>query len=141
MSITVIKHGKETFKVVCPVCGCEFTYQAEDLETDMFGNHHVTCPDCHQPVSHDEPKKKGFPRPEEPITWDKVLEDYVFPLGPAPDVRLYGDYSCEGCLYYEQQKRNPEMAPVVGDTPCTWCKKRVPTCISGTATYTEKVKD
>ena len=128
--ITVIKHGKETFTVTCPVCGCIFTYHAEDLETDMFGNHHVKCPDCHQPVSHDEPKKKGIRDGNDSITWDKSLEDYMKlpPDTPIPDVKLYGDYSCDGCLYYEQQKRNPEMVPVVGDTPCTWCKKRMPYC-------------
>ena len=53
MAIKVIKHGKETFKAVCPICGCEFSYQAEDLKEDRFHNHYVECPDCKQIVSHE----------------------------------------------------------------------------------------
>ena len=40
MAIKVIKHGKEIFKAVCPICGCEFSYQAEDLKEDLFHNHY-----------------------------------------------------------------------------------------------------
>ena len=43
MAIKVIKHGKETFKAVCPICGCEFSYQSEDLKEDCFHNHYVEC--------------------------------------------------------------------------------------------------
>ena len=61
MAIKVIKHGKETFKAVCPICGCEFSYQAEDLKEDRFHNHYVECPDCKQIVSHEyESKNKSI---------------------------------------------------------------------------------
>lgn len=57
VAIKIIKHGKETFKVVCPICGCEFSYQAEDLKEDRFHNHYVECPDCKQRVSHEYESK------------------------------------------------------------------------------------
>ena len=61
MAIKVIKHGKETFKAVCPICGCEFSYQTEDLKEDRFHNHYVECPDCKQIVSHEyESKNKSI---------------------------------------------------------------------------------
>lgn len=61
MAIKVIKHGKETFKAICPICGCEFTYQSEDLKEDCFHNHYVECPDCKNAVWHEyEPKQKGL---------------------------------------------------------------------------------
>ena len=72
MAIKIIKHGKETFKAVCPICGCEFSYQAEDLREDRFRNHYVECPDCKQIVSHEYELKKKY------ITWtkDSSVVDY-----------------------------------------------------------------
>lgn len=61
MAIKVTKHGKETFKAVCPICGCEFSYQVEDLKEDHFHNHYVECPDCKQTVPHEyEAKNKSI---------------------------------------------------------------------------------
>ena len=83
MAIKVIKHGKETFKAVCPICGCEFSYQSEDLKEDRFHNHYVECPDCKQIVSHEyESKNKS-------ITLTKCL--------PAVDYKLNYPYSPNDC--------------------------------------------
>ena len=46
MAIKVIKHGEKVFKKVCPICGCEFEYEYEDLEGYCGFNKHVKCPDC-----------------------------------------------------------------------------------------------
>ena len=124
MAIKVIKHGKETFKAVCPVCGCEFSYQAEDLKEDRFHNHYVECPDCKQVVSHEyEVKKKD-------ITWikDSPVVDYKlnYPYMPNTTWTTTTDsLNCATC----PNKPDPNKL-VVGDTPCTWCKKNQPYCIS-----------
>ena len=123
MAIKIIKHRKETFKAVCPICRCEFSYQSEDLKEDRFHNHYVECPDCKQTVSHEyEPKNKS-------ITLTKC--------SPAVDYKLNCPYSpnttwtaatwpdCDTC----PNKPDPNKL-VVDDTPCTWCKKNQPYCIS-----------
>lgn len=45
--IEVIKHGKKKFRAVCSNCGCEFTYEVEDIKLGS-----VTCPDCGDYVAH-----------------------------------------------------------------------------------------
>ena len=60
--ITVITHGTKTFRVVCPICNCEFTYQEEDLNKDVFHNHYVICPDCGIHIPHEEQKNRAFNR-------------------------------------------------------------------------------
>lgn len=69
--ITVIKHGNKTFKAVCPICGCEFTYQDEDLNEDIFHNHNVICPDCGRHIPHDEQKNRAL---NKDILWDYAEE-------------------------------------------------------------------
>lgn len=93
MAIQIIKHGKQIFKAICPICGCEFSYQSEDLNEDCFHNHYVHCPDCKHAVSHDyEAKKKSleddiswrFPKPGESIPCDQKELD--------KNKRFYIDY-------------------------------------------------
>ena len=139
MAIKIIKHGKETFKAVCPICGCEFSYQAEDLKEDLFHNHYVECPDCKQIVSHDcELKNKDITCTKYTPTVDyKLNYPYLQNIAwttatPWPD--------CDACQF------NPDPnKPVVGDTPCTWCKKNQPYCTSNTKytseSYTVNPKD
>ena len=139
MAIKVIKHGKETFKAVCPICGCEFTYQSEDLKEDIFHNHYVECPDCKNGVSHEyEAKKKSlqkdltwaFPKPGESVPCDKKDKwfyiDYPQPntiWSTAPSI----DWpDCATC----PNKPDPTKT-VAGDTPCTWCGKNQPYCFTG----------
>lgn len=126
MAINVIKHGETTFRVTCPTCGCEFTYAASDLETDMFGNHFVHCPDCKREVPHaHEPKRRGD------VTWiDHLLhKDQKTPWTlwtiSEPD-------SCEDCSWYKSIKDRP--FEYVGDTPCDWCRKRTPYCTFSVST-------
>ena len=80
MAIKVIKHGKETFKAVCPICGCEFSYQSEDLKEDRFHNHYIECPDCKQIVSHEyESKNKSITLTKCPPTVDYKLSYKYLP--------------------------------------------------------------
>jgi len=133
--ITVIKHGKETFKAVCPICGCEFTYQAEDLKEDCFHNHYVECPDCKQAVSHKyEVKKKSL---DENILWEYV-EDHKIEYDKFPDIVLttssYDWPDCATC----PNRPDPNKPATVGDTPCTWCKKNQAYCNAGIADVNPK---
>jgi DNA-directed RNA polymerase subunit RPC12/RpoP len=43
--ITVIKHGKHKF-MKCITCGCEFTYEKEDITSTQSGVSEIKCPDC-----------------------------------------------------------------------------------------------
>ena len=126
MAIKVIKHGKETFKAVCPICGCEFSYQAEDLKEDRFHNHYVECPDCKQIVSHEyESKNKSITLTKCPPTVDYKL-NYPYLQNTAwTTTTSWPD--CDAC----PNKPDPNK-PVAGDTPCTWCKKNQPYCILDT---------
>lgn len=40
--IKIIKSGKKEFHAICPFCGCEFTYEQEDLNGTSF----INCPEC-----------------------------------------------------------------------------------------------
>jgi hypothetical protein len=113
MAIKVIKHGKETFKAVCPICGCEFAYQAEDLKEDCFHNHYVECPDCKNAVSHGYEQKNR--RIDDLITFQGLSIIPTTERNPWPD--------CETC----PNKPNTNKI-VAGDTPCTWCIKNQPYC-------------
>lgn len=114
MAITVIKHGKQTFKVTCPVCGCEFTYDTDDLKEDLFKNHYIECPDCKEPVSHMEMKKRGLQK-------DTISPNYPNVIWTTTTSDSWPD--CETC----PNKPDPNKI-VVGDTPCTWCRKNQPYC-------------
>lgn len=144
MSVKIIKDGVKEFKTTCPYCGCEFTYENEDV-----CNSEVTCPCCltnlphkgvigtvnttapmpiwyNQQVAPDGEKiKDGVNKPT-----DKY-NDLIYRPYPLPDWATQSDNlsGCEGC------PNNPKYlkTPYVGDTPCQWCSKnpyRV-TCISG----------
>ena len=137
--ITVIKHGKETFKAVCPICGCEFTYQAEDLKEDCFHNHYVDCPDCKQVVIHEyEAKKKSL---DDNLLWKKAEEEQLdpdkYPTKLAKDREFYVDYQYPNTIWNSwpdcatcPNRPNPDTT-TIGDIPCTWCKKMRPYCYTG----------
>ena len=136
--INVIKHGKETFKAVCPICGCEFTYQAEDLKEDCFHNHYVECPDCKQAVSYAyETKKKNIGD----ILWDYAKEHLPdseeYPAKLIKEREYYVDYQHPNTIWDSWPdcatcpNRPDPTKTIVGDTPCTRCKKMQPYCYTG----------
>lgn len=47
MAIKVIKQGVKEFHITCPYCGCEFTYENEDV-----CNSEVICPCCLTNLPH-----------------------------------------------------------------------------------------
>lgn len=50
----VIKHGDTkstspeivTKRTTCPICGCEFEYDSDDVQRDIHNNAYVICPEC-----------------------------------------------------------------------------------------------
>lgn len=137
MAIKVIKQGTKEFHITCPYCGCEFTYENEDV-----CNSEVICPCCltnlpHKGVSGkvDEaplPTNGGYgtitnPNGTYPYN-DLVYRPFALPDWATKSVDLSG---CEGC------PNNPKYlkTPYVGDYPCQWCQKN-----PWKVTYTSNVK-
>jgi len=46
--IKTIKEGQKVFTKICDRCGCEFSYELEDLNAADF----VQCPCCHKLLTH-----------------------------------------------------------------------------------------
>lgn len=113
--IKIIKEGKKTkFIKTCPDCGCEFEYEAEDLQTDYTicltsypckYNTYVICPCCGRHIHHGTTMVEAWP---------------IYTTTNGTD-----DLDCSKC-----PNRPDPNKPVFGDTPCTWCIKRRPTCTS-----------
>ena len=138
MAIKIIKDGKITkFRKTCPDCGCEFEYDASDMATD-YGvclttyppqyKTYVICPCCRKRIYH------GMIQSSDLTT---TLPKYY------TDGQYTYDYDCDEC----PNKPDPNKI-TVGDTPCTWCKKKQPycvsdgiTCKSASTSYTVDPKD
>ena len=115
MAIRIIKEGKVTkFTKTCPRCGCEFEYEECDVITSNPPkyNRYIKCPWCGELIHH------GYTEAE-PMEWPRLNGGVYYintnKLNAWPD--------CETC----PNKPDP-LHPVVGDTPCTWCKKNQPYC-------------
>lgn len=117
--IKIIKSGKKEFHATCPNCGCEFTYETEDLNgTDYDGVNYVKCPECGTPVSHSVINTQ--PRPIN-IYYQRTGVDNMQSNNP-----------CGTCSYYQRLKAGEIY---VGDAPCTWCQYN-PFRITCTNVYT-----
>lgn len=60
--VEIVKKGRIKHSAVCNLCGCEFTYEAEDVTMrtawDDHGGHYpvadfyeIKCPYCHRTIS------------------------------------------------------------------------------------------
>ena len=123
MAIKIIKDGKMTkFKKTCPDCGCEFEYEASDLSADCGVclttyppqyNTYVVCPCCGKRIHHGTTEAAGLTIASPKIYYTDTSMQYA--------------HDCDEC------PNRPDPSKItVGDTPCTWCKKRQPHCFSGT---------
>ena len=109
MAIKIIKQGTKEFHITCPYCGCEFTYENEDV-----CNSEVICPCCSKTLPH-----KGVRGGNGDLSAeynDLVYRPFRFPEW-ATKSDNYSD--CEGC------PNNPKYlkTPYIGDSPCQWCQK------------------
>lgn len=73
--IEVIKHGKKKFTATCTNCGCEFTYEVEDIKLGS-----VTCPDCGDYVAH-----PNFGNNNGSLYYPPNCKDVKYP----PDLRFF----------------------------------------------------
>jgi DNA-directed RNA polymerase subunit RPC12/RpoP len=114
--IKVIKHGQKEFEHICSRCGCEFTYEYEDIHTEAIRGlttnsttRYVVCPDCGNKCSING-GNIGWPWPNtgEPIPCNTPSETA---LNPCIDCDWHKKMTTDGINWY------------VGDTPCTWCQK------------------
>lgn len=49
--IKIIKEGKKEFNAVCPTCGCEFSYELNDLKRGITYST-IKCPCCGDDIVH-----------------------------------------------------------------------------------------
>ena len=110
--IKVIKHGQKEFNCTCPRCGCEFTYEYEDIHTEAIrgitysysSTSYVVCPDCKH---HCEIPGKT---------------NWYDPIPKIPFNTPSGTRDCQECDWWKKITQ-PGGYTYVGDTPCTWCPK------------------
>ncbi len=125
MAIKIIKQGVKEFHITCPYCGCEFTYENEDVY-----NSEVICPCCSKALPHKGVRGKVDESPLPINGWYGTItnphgtypyNDLVYRPFTLPDWATKSDNlsGCEGC------PNNPKYlkTPYVGDTPCQWCQK------------------
>lgn len=62
MAKHIINEGAKVFTTTCPICGCEFSYEIEDLELSL-GEQTVRCPSCDRSVPHKHYHKGIWPEP------------------------------------------------------------------------------
>ena len=116
MAIKIIKHGdKKVFTTVCPDCGCEFEYSTDDLETDWSiiymttyscqYSRYVKCPECGMKIHHNNI-----------IGTEPIYPNIISSKSSDP---------CEYCINKGGAK-DAMGNPVAGDSPCDWCKHRMP---------------
>ena len=126
MAIKVIKQGVKEFHITCPYCGCEFTYENEDIHENI-----VNCPCCGAILNAKQRmigKVDDCPLPTNgrygTVTnpyGTYPYNDLVYRPFTLPDWATKSDNwsGCEGC------PNNPKYlkTPYVGDSPCQWCQK------------------
>ncbi len=109
--IKIIKSGKKEFHTTCPNCGCEFTYEMEDLSGknyDYIGvSNYVKCPECGTPISHLTINTTPTPKPIDIYYKDTVTDN------------MQSNNPCANCSYIKELMTDHVY---VGDTPCTWCE-------------------
>lgn len=120
--IKIIKSGKKEFHAICPSCGCEFTYEMEDLSgKDYIGAlDYVKCPECGMPISHLMNNTTPTPKSID-IYYKDTTRDNMQSNNP-----------CVNCNYIKKLMTDHVY---VGDTPCTWCEYN-PLKVACTNVYT-----
>ena len=107
--IKIIKHGQTEFNCTCNRCGCEFTYEHDDITLTSF----VVCPDCGEPCYIGSSKNtKSTPLP---IGWPTTVETIPCNVPSGSD-------ACKDCDWWKKMGQ-PGGFNFVGDIPCIWCVK------------------
>ena len=121
MAIKIIKQGIKEFNITCPFCGCEFTYEKEDVY-----NSEVICPCCSTNLLVGTVNINPFPMP---IWYNQEVAPDGYKIRDGLNKRpltlpdgatlINNENGCEGC------PNNPKYlkTPYIGDSPCQWCQK------------------
>lgn len=128
MAIEIVKEGCKKFNMTCPNCGCEFTYECEDVKVGV-----VICPCCYARLPH---KGVNGKIDESPLQTNGGYGTTTNPFGTYPmpiwynqgvvsdGYKIRGGFNqsinpCENC------PNNPKYlkTPYVGDLPCQFCAK------------------
>jgi len=155
--IKVIKHSDKIFHKTCQKCGCEFTYEHEDITLPM------RCPDCGAVFFGFEDDCDLKPLPEDQLKEiiDKLTDSIYKDVQKRIDKLLtdkanelvYHDYNfdnnqinpfsyprtCNDCEWFKQMT-SKKGAIYVGDTPCTWCHLNTPMCNTVTSSVVHQSK-
>lgn len=126
MAIKIIKQGVKDFHIICPYCGCEFTYENEDVHEGI-----VSCPCCGAIL--DSKQRMDGKVDEAPLPTNGEYGTITSPHGTDPyndlvyrpltlpegATLINNESGCEGC------PNNPKYfkTPYIGDSPCQWCQK------------------
>lgn len=100
--IEVIKHGKEKFKTVCSICGCEFSYEV----CDVIGGF-IKCPDC------------GYYGPHARQDMVSATPAFIYTdakstiSNPYEAKAVWNQYSAQGCKEYNKQQVNQTKTDVL----------------------------
>ena len=113
--IKVVKHGQTEFEHTCSRCGCVFTYEHEDIQseavrslTNYSSARYVKCPDCGATCYISSLGNWPVPNYE--------------PIPTVPFNTPSGTKDCQDCDWWKKITQ-PGGFTYVGDTPCTWCNK------------------
>ena len=110
MAIKIIKQGVKEFHITCQYCGCEFTYEKEDVH-----NSEVICPCCLINLPH-----KGVRGGNGDLGTETIPQLQRIYYGPKTGTEYSDNWSgCEDCPH------NPKYlkTPYIGDSPCQWCQR------------------
>lgn len=112
MAIEIVKEGCKKFNITCPNCGCEFTYEYEDVGIGV-----VPCPCCQAHLPHKGVIGTDNTNPFSIPIW---YNQQIVPDGYKIRGGLnQSDNPCDNC------PNNPKYlkTPYIGDSPCQWCQK------------------
>ena len=119
MAIEIIKPGQLKFTQTCSLCGCEFTYELEDVIGEV-----VVCPCCGNHITH-----TGV---------GGVITSYPYraiPCSIDTSTNILSKKTCEECDFYKWYLTSGRT--YLGDSPCQWCSHspyRV-SCVTATTAF------
>ena len=99
--IEIIKKGHKKFRDTCFKCGCEYSYELEDVKKDC-----VKCPQCGTLNAH-MPRVNAIPAEPTPYIGQVTTTTVM------PRIR-----SCHDCDFYKSLTNGQVY---VGDSPCYYC--------------------
>ena len=109
--IKIIKAGQKEFIGFCDRCGCEFTYELDDLKLSCSSDK-VNCPTCGKDYYHSTKNKEHEFATKPPYK----LPDITWPPN-AIEIETIND-PCAGCSWRSELLTRDYY---VGDTPCDFC--------------------